>query len=126
MRQHEDMIRDTTDGDLTATETQTTTLSGTFREHPLMLNVLVPTDSGTDTLVVTLKCTTTGQKVEVTHSTAITGGTTTFPYTLRLPFPAMGSAAVAWSVVLTVVGSANFGEVQVWPELAEYGKVDVE
>ena len=77
MRDNDVIIRDASDGNLTATETQTFTLpGGNPHARQMAVLVLVPTDSGTDTLVVTARCTTTGHKVEVTHTTAIIGGTT--------------------------------------------------
>jgi len=122
-------VRAASDGDFTADESISITIrGGVHKTSPLQLVVLVPTDSGaSDTLVVTAKSTDTDKKVEVTHTDAILGGTTTFPYILRLPLPVCDSEG--WDIVLDITdggGSVNFGEVEAWLEPLELPKVDTQ
>ncbi len=117
------VLRDTSDGNLTATETDTVTMTkGVAVTRPLAVNVIVPQASTSDTLKVTAKCTTSGEEIEVTHTNVIDDNST-FPYHLILPLPA--SIGSAWSVVLTITGSSvNFGVVESWIELGGLAKVD--
>ena len=114
-------------GNLTADETLTLTFTkGNPLVAGLAVYVLVPQDSALDSLDVTLKCTTSGYEVEVTHTNSIDPNST-FPYILQLPFPPVEAAAVDWSIVLDVTdggGGVNYGAVQVWLERAGKAKVD--
>ena len=109
--------------DLTVTETLTTkTLRGGNADRTGMsLFWLIPQDSGTDTLAVAAKFLDTGKKIEVTHTDAHVSGTDTTPVVYSMPLPRTDAESL--SVVLTVVGSADFGAVQVWLERAEKAKV---
>ena len=126
MRDADHIIRDGT-SDLTADETIAFTLiGGQPKEAPLAVHVLVPTLSASGTLTVTIRSTTTSEKITVSHTDALTQGTTTVPYTLKLPIPP--SRGTAWEIVLDVGGgSEDFGAVQVRIEhLEDYAKVDAD
>lgn len=91
-------------------------------QHQMALYVLVPEVSSSDSLVVTARCTTTGEKVEITHTDAIDGNTT-LPFILCLPLPP--SRGTAWEYDLNTSGSGiDFGAVEVWVGLADNAKVD--
>lgn len=117
------VLRDSTDGNLTADETLSVTMTeGVAVVRPLAVNVVVPQTSASDTLKVTAKSTETGKKIEVTHTDVIDGNST-FPFHLILPLPPLD--ADTWQVVLDVTGSAiNFGAVDVWLEYSPLAKVD--
>jgi hypothetical protein len=111
-------------GNLVGDETVTGTLpAGVSVTSPLAVVVLVPQTSASDTLKVTAKITTSGKKIEVTHTDDIDGNTT-FPFVLRLPLPPV-KGGTALSVVLDTTGSGiNYGEVDVWVERGGLAKVD--
>ncbi|KKN15976.1 hypothetical protein LCGC14_0980500 [marine sediment metagenome] len=126
MRDADHILRDGT-SNLTADETIAFTLTGGQpKEAPLAVHVLVPTLSASDTLTVTIRGVTTSQKITVSHTDALTQGTTTVPYTLKLPIPP--SESTAWELFLDVGGSSvNHGAVQAWIErLEDYAKVDAD
>ena len=88
----------------------------------LALYVLVPTVSASDSLIVTVRCTTTGSKIEVVHTDSIDTNTTT-PFLLVLPMPP--SSGTAWNYDLNLTGSSvNLGAVEVWVGLGDNAKVD--
>jgi len=121
------MLRASTDGNLTIDENVTATLTkGSPHVANLGVYVLVPQASTGDTLKVTAKITTSGDKIEVTHTDDIDDNTT-FPFLLILPLPPTKSDATALTVNLNVTdggGGVNFGAVQVWLERSEHAKVD--
>ena len=122
-RDNDHLLRDGT-SDLTATESaQAFTVTGGIHSvNPISLLVLVPKASASDTLKVAVKCTTTGKKIEVTHTDVIDDNST-FPYELELPLPQ--SVGEAWTFDLTLTGSSiDFGAVQVWLERTRTAKVD--
>ncbi len=127
MRDADHILRDGT-VDLTEDETITFTLTGGQpSKAALAVHVLVPTLSATaDTLKVTVRCVTTSEKIEVTHTDVLTEGTTTVPYTLKLPIPP--SKGTAWELFLDVGGTTiDHGAVEAWIEVMEdYAKVDAD
>lgn len=111
--------------DLTATESaQSFTLhAGNPLVKPMALYVLVPEVSSGDSLKVTAKCTTTGEKIEVVHSDSIDGNTSV-PYLLCLPLPPSRGTAWTYDLTITDNGSPDFGAVKVWVGLTDNAKVD--
>ncbi len=110
--------------DLTADElTQSFTLhTGNPIQHPMALYVLIPAVSASDSLLVTVRCVTTGEKIVVSHTDTIDGNTT-LPFLLVLPLPP--SVGTSWEFDLNLTGSAlDFGAVEVWVALADNAKVD--
>ena len=101
-----------------------TVVGGVPREHPMMMHILVPTLSASDTLDITLRCVSTGEKITVSHTDTLTQGTTTVPFEMKLPFPP--SEGTLWELFLDVGGSAvDHGAVEAWIEmLSGYAKVD--
>ena len=110
--------------DLTADElTQAFTLDfGNPIQHQLAMYVNVPQASASDSLKVTVRCLTTGEKIEVTHTDSIDDNST-FPFMLVLPLPP--SQGTSWEYDLDVTGSSiDFGAVEVWLGLQDNAKVD--
>ena len=116
-----------TEGAFTADETDTVTLpNGVPVTKPLSVVVLVPQASGTDTLKVTAKITTTDKKIEVTHTDNIDDGTT-YPFVLVLPLPPLPGPDLTLSVTYDGTdvdgGGFDFGEVQCWVEQGGQAKL---
>ncbi len=81
-------------------------------QKPMALYVLVPKVTGSTTLKVTVRCTTTGRKIEVTHTDNFDSATT-YPFLMCLPLPP--SQGTVWDYDLNVGGgSEDFGAVEVW------------
>lgn len=111
---------------LTASElNKTFTLNtGVPLKKGLALYVLVPAVSASDSLKVTVRCTTADEKIEVTHTDSVDGNTTA-PFLLVLPMPPSGGTA--WEYDLALTGSAlDFGAVKVWIGLVDNAKVDTD
>lgn len=122
-RDNAKILRDSTSGNLTATENLTVTIEGgVHKTSPLQVAVAVPSQSGTSpTLKVTAKSLTDGKEIEVTHTENIDDATS-YPFELRLPLPLSDDSS--WQVDLVVGGSSpNFGATEVWLESAELAKV---
>lgn len=124
VRDADQIVRDGS-SNLTADETIAfTVVGGVPTKHQMNMNILVPTLSTSDTLSVTLRCVSTGKKITVSHTDALTQGTTTVPFLLTLPFPP--SDGTSWQLFLDVGGSSvDHGAVQAWIEASSsYAKVD--
>ena len=113
------VLRDGT-SDLTADElTQAFTMDfGNPIEHPLAMYVLVPKSGGSGkTLKVTVRCVTTGRKIEVTHTDNFDDATV-YPRLICLPLPP--SQGTSWDYDLNVTGgSEDFGAVEVYLGLTD-------
>lgn len=120
MRDNALVLRDGTT-DLTADENLTFTVPRIYHKRPLAVYVLFPQDlaEASDTVVVTASCTTSGQKITVSHTDTVVTGGETFPFLLILPLPPVNGQA--WNVNLNITDNdagADFdaGAVQVWVE----------
>jgi hypothetical protein len=113
------VLRDGT-SDLTADElTQAFTMNnGNPTQHIMGLYVLVPQSGGSGkTLKVTARCTTTGRKIEVTHTDNFDDATA-YPFLMSLPLPP--TQGTAWDYDLNVGGgSEDFGAVEVYLGLVD-------
>ena len=118
------VVRQASDGALTADETVQITFmkAGVPVNRNLMLHVVVPQGSTSDTLKVTARSTDPGNAIEVSHVDVIDDNTT-YPFELKLPMPPVDSDG--WDFVFDVTGtSIDFGVVLAHVELAELAKVD--
>ncbi|KKN71166.1 hypothetical protein LCGC14_0423290 [marine sediment metagenome] len=112
------VLRDGT-SDLTADElTQAFTMNnGNPTQHIMALYVLVPQVTGSTTLKVTVRCTTTGRKIEVTHTDNFDSATA-YPFLACIPLPP--TQGTAWNYDLNVGGgSEDFGAVEVYLGLVD-------
>ena len=105
--------------DLTADSlTQAFTMNnGNPLQKPMALYVLIPKVTGSTTLQVTVRCTTTGRKIEVVHTDNVDSATA-MPFLMCLPLPP--SPGTAWNYDLNVGGgSEDFGAVEVYLGLVD-------
>lgn len=123
------ILRASSEGNLTATESDTFSVNPEMYKEGLAVYVQLPsTPTGTSpTLKVTVEGEDAGAEVEVTHTDNVTDsaspeGDNSFPSTLIIQVPWTGGSN--YKVTLTVGGtSPNFGAVEVWVARAAVSRV---